>query len=77
MMKWYEVDLAESREYDYTKGDTITIAVASSVYPNADDIDDFINQTNYSFSNLKTCNIVEIDKSEEVIPYVEKIIYMN
>ena len=74
MSKYYEVDLGKTREYDYTKGDTVTIAVTSDTYPKANEIENFLEKTNSRFSKLKVCNICEIFAMNEVIPFVEEII---
>lgn len=77
MKNYYEVDLANSRDYDYTKGNTVEIAVISSVYPNAKNIENYLTETNSRFSKLSVCNICEIDRMEEVIPFMEEIVDLD
>lgn len=76
-MEYYEVDLGKSRRTDYTKEDTVTIAVTCNSYPNPEDIERYLLETNSRFSKLKVCNIVEIDVMEDVIPFVEEIIDLD
>ena len=77
MPKYYEVDLAKTKDYDYTKGDTVTIAVISSTYPDDEEIETYLKTSNHRFNKLYVCNIVEIDDMESVIPFVEEIIDLD
>ncbi len=79
MTDYYEIELATSRDYDYTKGDTVTLAVISSTYPDPDEIENYLKETNNKFDNLKVCYIGEIDAVDmpNVIPFVEEIIDLD
>lgn len=74
MGTYYVVDLSVSRDCDYTKGDTVVLAIISTRYPNAEEIETYLKKTNNRFAHLYVCNICEIDRMEDVIPFVEEII---
>ncbi len=80
MFDYYEVELANSREYDYTLGDTVTIAIVSDTYPEADDIEKYLVSTNSRFQHLKVCAISdplsEID-IKACLPFVEEVIDLD
>ena len=76
MKTYYEVELAKNRDYDYTLGDTVSIAVISDKYPNSTEIEEYLKKTNSRFCHLKVCYIVELLEMDMpmVIPYVEETI---
>ena len=79
-MDYYEVELAESSDYDYTLGDTVTIAATSDKYPEEKDIEDVLISLNDRFKHLKVCYIndpLSENEMKEVIPFVEEVISLE
>ena len=73
--EYYEVDLAEYDNYDYTKGDTVMIVVISDAYPDTQMIEDYLKETR--FQGLKVCNISEIVEMDDVMPYAASVINLT
>ena len=76
-MDYYEVELANSRDYDYTKGDTVMLAVLSDKYPEPEEIEDFLKKSDSRFKSLKVCYIcgpLSENETRDYIPFAEELI---
>lgn len=73
MYNYYEVDLADSRNYDYTLGGTVSIAVISNRYPKPEEIEKYLDAHNHRLKHLKVCFISDPLKereSEDIAPFM-------